>query len=66
MKARHDGKCQPQSKMHVNNNEENKKPLQATRGVFLSCSPKEHNEFTMVMAKAQMEKSILKFRTPKP
>jgi hypothetical protein len=35
-------------------------------GFFLSCSPKEHNEFTMVIAKAQMQKPILKFRTPKP
>jgi hypothetical protein len=35
-------------------------------GGFLSCSPEEHNEFTMVMAKAQMEKPILKFKTPKP
>jgi hypothetical protein len=34
-------------------------------GVALSCSPKEHNEFTIVMAKAQMQKPILKFRTPK-
>jgi hypothetical protein len=51
--------------MHANNNEKNKKPLQATRGVFLSCSPEEHNEFTTVIAKAQMEKPILKFRNLK-
>jgi hypothetical protein len=36
------------------------------RRLLLSCSTKEHNEFTMMMAKAQMQKPILKFRTPKP
>jgi hypothetical protein len=30
--ARHNEKCQPQSTMHANNNEESKKPLQATKG----------------------------------
>jgi len=40
-----------------------KKIYKPQEGVFLSCSPKEHNKFTMVMSKGQMQKPILKLRT---